>query len=72
MYNARINLGGNMTENEKDMKRWTLFMPDDLLNEIKEVAKAHNITASKLTRIACTKYLAAVKRAAEQEAANAS
>lgn len=51
------------------MKRWNLFLPDELLAEAKKVAEKHNVAASDVVRTALEKYLAAVKRA--EEARNA-
>ena len=49
-------------------KRWNLFMPEDLLEQIKHLADRKNVPAADVVRIACEKYLAAVKRAEEARA----
>lgn len=51
------------------MKRWNLFLPEELINEVKELAKRKDVPAADVVRTACEKYLAAVKRA--EEAKNA-
>jgi metal-responsive CopG/Arc/MetJ family transcriptional regulator len=38
-------------------------LPDELLEEIKKMAEKRDISASDMMRIACEKYLAAVKKA---------
>lgn len=53
----------------KEMKRWNLFLPQDLLEQIKEYAHRKDATAAEVVRVACEKYLAAVKRAEETHAA---
>jgi hypothetical protein len=45
------------------MKRWNMFLPAELLEEIKKMAEKRDISASDMMRIACEKYLAAVKKA---------
>lgn len=45
--------------------RWNLFMPEDLLEQIKALADRKDVAASDVVRTACEKYLAAVKRAEE-------
>lgn len=47
---------------DENTKRWNLFMPADLLEEVKEFAKTHNTNTSHVMRMACRKYLEAVKR----------
>lgn len=47
------------------MKRWNLFLPDDLMAQIKQLAEKKDISAADVVRTACEKYLAAVKRAEE-------
>ena len=49
-------------------KRWNLFMPEELLEQIKTLADRKNVPAADVVRIACEKYLAAVKRAEEARA----
>jgi len=51
----------------KDMKRWNVFLPNDLLEAIKACAAKNDVAAAEVVRVACEKYLAAVRRA---EAAN--
>lgn len=51
------------------MKRWNLFLPDELLAQTKKLAEKHNVAASDVVRTALEKYLAAVRRA--EEAKNA-
>lgn len=46
-----------------EMKRWNLFLPPDLLSQIKDLAQQNNVAAADVVRIACEKYLAAVKKA---------
>ena len=43
-------------------------MPEDLLEQIKHLADRKNVPAADVVRIACEKYLAAVKRAEEAKA----
>lgn len=51
------------------MKRWNLFLPEELIEEIKELAKRKDVPAADVVRTACEKYLAAVKRAEEAKSA---
>lgn len=55
------------------MKRWNLFLPDELIAQIKALADKRGVAAADVVRTACEKYLAAVKKAeaAAREAANA-
>jgi metal-responsive CopG/Arc/MetJ family transcriptional regulator len=53
----------------KEMKRWNLFLPQDLLDEVKAYAARKDVTAADVVRTACEKYLAAVKRAEQQNGA---
>jgi len=46
-----------------EMKRWNLFLPPDLLEQIKVLAKQKDVAAADVVRVACEKYLAAVKKA---------
>lgn len=48
-----------------NQKRWNLFLPPELLDQIKALAERKNVTAADVVRTACEKYLAAVKRAEE-------
>ena len=50
-------------------KRWNLFLPPQLLADVKALAAKKNTTASEVVRTACEKYLAAVKKAEEARAA---
>lgn len=50
-------------------KRWNLFMPEELLGQLKTLADRKGVTSSDLVRTACEKYLAAVKKAEEAKAA---
>lgn len=43
--------------------RWNLFLPTELLDEVKDLASRKEVTASEVVRTAVEKYLAAVKRA---------
>lgn len=45
--------------------RWNLFLPPELLEQVKELAARKDVTASDVVRTALEKYLAAVKRAEE-------
>ncbi len=56
------------------MKRWNLFLPDELMAELKTLAQRRDVSAADVVRTACEKYLAAVKKAeqARLEAENAS
>lgn len=55
------------------MKRWNLFLPDELMAAIKALAEKKGVAAADVVRTACEKYLAAVKKAeiAAREASNA-
>jgi len=55
-----------------EMKRWNMFFPQDLLEEVKKLAVKKGVTAADVMRVACEKYMAAVKKAeiAEQEREN--
>ena len=46
-----------------EMKRWNVFLPIDLLDRIKDLAKKNDVCAADVVRVACEKYLAAVKKA---------
>ncbi len=46
-----------------EMKRWNMFFPQDLLEEFKKLAAKKGVTASDVMRVACEKYMAAVKKA---------
>ena len=46
------------------MKRWNLFLPQDTLEKVKNLAAKKGIPASELVRIALEKYVAAVEKAA--------
>lgn len=52
------------------MKRWNLFLPDELLEKTKKTAEKRGVPASEMVRIALEKYLAALEKAA-LEAKNA-
>lgn len=56
------------------MKRWNLFLPDELIDQLKNLAEKRGVSAADVVRTACEKYLAAVKKAeeAKKEAENAS
>jgi predicted DNA-binding protein len=49
-------------------KRWNLFMPEELLEQLRELAERKHVTSADIVRTACEKYLAAVKRAEEARA----
>lgn len=46
-----------------EMKRWNMFFPQDLLEEVKKLAVKKGVTAADVMRVACEKYMAAVKKA---------
>jgi predicted transcriptional regulator len=46
-----------------EMKRWNLFLPPELLADVKRLARRQKQPASWVVRTACEKYLAAVKKA---------
>lgn len=52
------------------MKRWNLFLPDELLDKVKVLAAKKGVPASELVRVTLEKYVAAVEKAA-LEAKNA-
>lgn len=47
------------------MKRWNVFLPEELIDQVKELAKKRDVPAADVVRTACEKYLAAVKKAEE-------
>jgi antitoxin component of RelBE/YafQ-DinJ toxin-antitoxin module len=47
------------------VKRWNLFIPDDLIAEAKALADKKGVSVAEVVRIALTKYLEAVRRAKE-------
>jgi hypothetical protein len=46
------------------MKRWNLFLPQETLEKVKNLAAKKGIPASEMVRIALEKYVAAVEKAA--------
>jgi predicted DNA binding CopG/RHH family protein len=46
------------------MKRWNLFLPDELLDKVKVLAAKKGVPASELVRVTLEKYVAAVEKAA--------
>lgn len=46
--------------------RWNLFLPPELLAQVKELAERKKVTASDVVRTGLEKYLAAVRKAEEQ------
>lgn len=46
-----------------DMQRWNLFMPVELMEKTKNLAKKHHISSADVVRKALITYLAAVERA---------
>lgn len=59
------------------MTRWNLFMPSELLEKTKKLAKKRHISSSDVVRAALMAYIAAVEKAenrtsAQQEPADAS
>jgi len=46
------------------MKRWNLFLPQETLDKVKNLAAKKGIPASEMVRIALEKYVAAVEKAA--------
>lgn len=48
-----------------NQKRWNLFLPPELLEQIKSLADRKNVAAADVVRTACEKYLAAVRKAEE-------
>lgn len=46
-----------------EMKRWNMFFPQDLLEEVKKLAVKKGVTAADVMRVACEKYMTAVKKA---------
>lgn len=47
------------------MKRWNLFLPEELIAQVKALADKKDVSAADVVRTACEKYLAALKRAEE-------
>lgn len=52
---------------KETLVRWNLFMPPELLVQLKTTADQHGVSSAKLVRTACEKYLVALKRAQEQQ-----
>lgn len=50
-------------------KRWNLFMPEELLTQLRVLAERKGVTSADIVRTACEKYLMAVKKAEEAKAA---
>ncbi len=46
------------------MTRWNLFLPQETLEKVKNLAAKKGIPASEMVRIALEKYVAAVEKAA--------
>lgn len=49
--------------------RWNVFLPPELLEDVRELATRKDVTAAEVVRTALEKYLAAVKRAEEARVA---
>lgn len=51
------------------MTRWNLFMPSELLEKTKKLAKKRHISSSDVVRAALMAYIAAVERAESRQQA---
>lgn len=50
-------------------KRWNVWMPEELLADLKALADRKHLTSADIVRTACEKYLAAVKKAEQAKEA---
>jgi predicted DNA-binding protein len=47
------------------MRRRNLFLPDELMDQVSELAKKRKVPMAEIIRVAIERYLAAVKKAEE-------